>query len=578
MIENKAHVTSVQSPPLENIVCFSEWNSCTFQPGVEFVVVHHVEGNFITILRGHLDAPGYNVDGPATHSYSVESSYVEMQLAGYSANAGVSSAGKKHAHEKRDPKRPSKPPQPIFKKSHSHSSDKDQNKRHHPLDLNSLKGHADSVTRCVSPLVVIWQQLALMECYYFVPSNCSKCFFEVRYHLDEDPKTLKVFPIPLHDSSDSTLHYDRLSLSPDGKILATTHGSALLWVCMETGKVLDTAEKARDGDVLEVDTSENQLAWGKWLRVRVNINVHRPLKRGKLISLDEGKKLLTWFKYERLPDFCYICGIIDHQELDCKVAISIQKDHKKLHWEFGPWLRANANSTSSTIFGKLNTNYSGLGSFTNSNEEGSSVPVMDYHAKGKKVVDTGESDKSETPESAVVVTKEPGSNDVIPNEGGQPPTLVLSGDKLEVTKRGQLVKEVGDKNDNVIKEKALFSGDRTKMTIDAGGNSGCTLDQFSLIEIRVESLTKDNKNQVSVKKWKRSAGKTNKGKSYSIHGSNTVRKRRALQTISQSATKKIRDDMEVDGEVQTKSLAEVGNHYEYLDLELSGSGVSSDSS
>ncbi|KAI6702656.1 hypothetical protein NL676_011792 [Syzygium grande] len=71
----------------------------------------------------------------------------------------------------------------------------------------------------------------------------------VRYHLDEDPKTLKVFPIPLQDSCGATLHYDRLSLSPDGKILAATHGSLLQWLCIETGKVLDTAERAHDGDI-----------------------------------------------------------------------------------------------------------------------------------------------------------------------------------------------------------------------------------------------------------------------------------------------------------------------------------------
>lgn len=69
----------------------------------------------------------------------------------------------------------------------------------------------------------------------------------MRYHLDEDPKTLKVFPIPLHDSNGATLHYDRLSISPDGKLLAATHGSTLQWLCVETGKVLDTAEKAHDG-------------------------------------------------------------------------------------------------------------------------------------------------------------------------------------------------------------------------------------------------------------------------------------------------------------------------------------------
>ncbi|MCI17549.1 transducin beta-like protein 2-like, partial [Trifolium medium] len=64
--------------------------------------------------------------------------------------------------------------------------------------------------------------------------------------MDEDPKTLKVFPIPLRDSTDTALHYDRLSISPDGKILAATHGSTLQWLSAETGKVLDTAEKAHD--------------------------------------------------------------------------------------------------------------------------------------------------------------------------------------------------------------------------------------------------------------------------------------------------------------------------------------------
>lgn len=64
--------------------------------------------------------------------------------------------------------------------------------------------------------------------------------------MDEDPKTLKVFPIPL-DLGGATVQYDRLSLSPDGKILAATHGTTLQWLCVETGKLLDTADKAHEG-------------------------------------------------------------------------------------------------------------------------------------------------------------------------------------------------------------------------------------------------------------------------------------------------------------------------------------------
>ncbi|THU54884.1 hypothetical protein C4D60_Mb11t00760 [Musa balbisiana] len=71
----------------------------------------------------------------------------------------------------------------------------------------------------------------------------------VRYHLDEDPKTLKVLPIPLHDSKGAVSNYNHISISPDGKILATISGSTLQWLCAGTGSVLDTADKAHEGDI-----------------------------------------------------------------------------------------------------------------------------------------------------------------------------------------------------------------------------------------------------------------------------------------------------------------------------------------
>eukprot|EP00262_Sarcandra_glabra_P019166 TRINITY_DN7123_c0_g2_i1.p1 TRINITY_DN7123_c0_g2~~TRINITY_DN7123_c0_g2_i1.p1 ORF type:complete len:287 (+),score=67.73 TRINITY_DN7123_c0_g2_i1:43-861(+) len=84
----------------------------------------------------------------------------------------------------------------------------------------------------------------------------------VRYHLDEDPKTLKVFPIPLHDASGSVLQYDRLCLSTDGKILAATHGSTLQWLCAETGNVLDTADKAHEGDMTGIAWAPKTIPMG----------------------------------------------------------------------------------------------------------------------------------------------------------------------------------------------------------------------------------------------------------------------------------------------------------------------------
>ncbi|CAI9786002.1 unnamed protein product [Fraxinus pennsylvanica] len=109
-----------------------------------------------------------------------------------------------------------------------------------------LKGHKSAVTwLCFSPNS---EQIITVS----KDGSIRIWNINVRYHLDEDSKTLKVLPIPLSDSNGTTLHYDRLCLSPDGKILAATHGSTLQWLCAETGQVLDTVDKAHDGEITDL--------------------------------------------------------------------------------------------------------------------------------------------------------------------------------------------------------------------------------------------------------------------------------------------------------------------------------------
>lgn len=114
------------------------------------------------------------------------------------------------------------------------------------LKVMQLKGHKSAVT---------WLCFAPNSEEIITASKDGTIRFwniNVRYHLDEDPKTLKVFPIPLHDANGITLQYDRMSLSPDGKILAATHGSTLQWLSAELGQVLDSAEKAHDGEITDM--------------------------------------------------------------------------------------------------------------------------------------------------------------------------------------------------------------------------------------------------------------------------------------------------------------------------------------
>ena len=91
-----------------------------------------------------------------------------------------------------------------------------------------------------------------------------------------------------------------------------------------------------------VDASKSGLAWGPFLRIWVDIDITKPLMRGKIIQIEGAEKCWVFFKYERLPTFCYRCGILGHQDRECckvhRGSLSIDEDEL----QFGPWMRAIA--------------------------------------------------------------------------------------------------------------------------------------------------------------------------------------------------------------------------------------------
>ena len=50
------------------------------------------------------------------------------------------------------------------------------------------------------------------------------------------------------------------------------------------------------------------------MRIKVRIDVRNPLKRRKRIRKSQGEWSVGFFKYEGLPSFCYLCGMLDHSE------------------------------------------------------------------------------------------------------------------------------------------------------------------------------------------------------------------------------------------------------------------------
>ncbi|KAA3470617.1 reverse transcriptase [Gossypium australe] len=64
---------------------------------------------------------------------------------------------------------------------------------------------------------------------------------------------------------------------------------------------------------------------GDWCRLRVNLDVQKPLRRGIFVSSDNSVKSWIPFKFEKLPVFYFSCGRLDHGLNDCKLSDPAEK-------------------------------------------------------------------------------------------------------------------------------------------------------------------------------------------------------------------------------------------------------------
>ncbi|XP_038716189.1 uncharacterized protein At4g02000-like [Tripterygium wilfordii] len=92
------------------------------------------------------------------------------------------------------------------------------------------------------------------------------------------------------------------------------------------------------GRIEKVDLDRNGCGWGKYLRVRIHIDITKPLKRVVMVTGEEGGAAIrVGVQYERLPNFCYMCGKLGHVDHDCEVGETDFPEPKP----YGDWLRSS---------------------------------------------------------------------------------------------------------------------------------------------------------------------------------------------------------------------------------------------
>lgn len=80
--------------------------------------------------------------------------------------------------------------------------------------------------------------------------------------------------------------------------------------------------------IMPQDVSE--MCGGTFMRVRVSVDITRPLCQGRKVNFEEDLEGWVSFQYERLPNICFWCGMLSHDDKECEIWL---KSNGKLSTE-----------------------------------------------------------------------------------------------------------------------------------------------------------------------------------------------------------------------------------------------------
>lgn len=92
------------------------------------------------------------------------------------------------------------------------------------------------------------------------------------------------------------------------------------------------------GNFVKTDPLNMNGFWKPYVKVRVTMDISKPLKGKMKLKREGGSWNWINFKYERLSMFYFVCGLLGHSDRDCEVVYA--NPGKAIDQAYGVWLRA----------------------------------------------------------------------------------------------------------------------------------------------------------------------------------------------------------------------------------------------
>lgn len=150
---------------------------------------------------------------------------------------------------------------------------------------------------------------------------------------------------------------------------------------IEVGKALGNLIKVEEDPLYG-------LAFRKFIRLKVELDVTKPLQQGFKMPRLGNHEIWIAIKYEKLADFCYACGRLGHSQIFCGYLSSTPT-----RLSYGPWIRAEFQSsfeTNQTFHQTSGGQYDETDPYDNFSP---SVSTKGHYNKGKQNLNVASSKK-----------------------------------------------------------------------------------------------------------------------------------------------------------------------------------------